>query len=77
MGRLGGSDSCLHRRHCEDTLIHPTEGTGHSFPGAETLEFRGVQASLDSVMPGCSLLWLHPSALLLYPMTFVGFLFYN
>ena len=33
VGRLGGSDSCLHRRHCEDTLIHPTEGTCHSFPG--------------------------------------------
>ena len=33
----------------------PTEGIGHSFPGAEILEFRDVQASLESVMPGCSL----------------------
>ena len=29
MGRLGGSDSHLYRRHRVDALIHPTEGTGH------------------------------------------------
>ena len=54
MGRLDGSDSCLHTSclNHEDTLIHPTGGTAHSFPGAEMLEFRDMQASLDSVMPG-------------------------
>ena len=45
--------------------------------GAEMLEFRDVQASLDSVMPGCSLLWLQPSPFLPYPATFGGFIFYN
>ena len=74
MGRLGGYDSRLHRRHCEDT---PTEGIGHSFPGAEMLQFRDVQASLESVVPGCSPLWLHPSPILLYPVTFGVFLFYS
>ena len=44
MGHLGGSDSRLHTRHCVDPLIHPTECTDHSFPGAEMLEFRDIQA---------------------------------
>ena len=55
----------------------PTEGTGHSFPEAEMLEFRDVHASLDAVIPGCSLLWLYPSPFLPYPATFGVFLFYN
>ena len=55
----------------------PTEGTGHSFPEAEMLGFRDVQASLDAVVTGCSLLWLSPYPLLLYPATFRVFVFYN
>ena len=58
-------------------LYTPTEGTCHSFPGAEMLEFRHVHASLDSVVPDCFLLWLHPSPLLPYPATVGAFLFFN
>ena len=51
---LCGSDSHLHRWHREDTLISPHWGDWSQFPRAWMLEFRDVQASLDSVMPPCS-----------------------
>ena len=41
------------------------------------LQFRDVQASLESVVPGCSPLWLHPSPILLFPVTFGVSRFYS